>query len=55
MKNKILLEIANFCEGCGSNCCCPEEECVLFRIEKIILDKKGEKKDDKNTKSRINK
>lgn len=38
MKNKILLEITDFCKCCGSNCCCPEDECVLFRIEKIIVD-----------------
>ena len=41
MDNKILLEIANFCETCPSHESCPEEECVLYRIEKIIL--KGEK------------
>lgn len=35
--NKILLEIANFCETCPSHELCPEEECVLYRIEEIIL------------------
>lgn len=44
MKNKILLEITKFCENCGSNCCCPEEECVLFRIEKIIVKQQKNKK-----------
>ena len=50
MKNRILLEIANFCEECNSNCCCPEEECVLFRIEKILLEKRGKKKNDNRKK-----
>ena len=36
MINKILNEITNFCEECGSREQCPEKECVLFRIEKII-------------------
>lgn len=44
MKNKILLEIAKFCENCSSNCCCPEDECILYRIEKILLEKKEKKK-----------
>lgn len=35
--NRILLEIANFCETCPSHELCPEEECVLYRIEKMIL------------------
>ena len=39
--DKILLEITNFCETCPSHELCSEEECVLYRIEKIIL--KGEK------------
>jgi len=46
MIKKILLEIAKFCESCASHECCPEEDCVLFRIEKIILEKK-EKKNEK--------
>lgn len=33
---RILDEITNFCKECNSRGCCPEEECVLFRIEKII-------------------
>jgi len=44
MKNKILLEIANFCECCSSHECCPEDECVLFRIEKIILESEKKKR-----------
>lgn len=40
MKNKILKEIHDFCEECPSHECCPEEECVLYKIEQIILNKK---------------
>ena len=43
MENKIMSEICNFCEGCPSHEYCPEEECVLFRIEKL-LEKRNEKK-----------
>lgn len=39
MKEEILTEISNFCsEECPSCTCCPEEECVLFRIEKIVCE-----------------
>ena len=44
MDNKILLEIANFCETCPSHESCPEEECVLYRIEKIILNGEEDEK-----------
>ena len=47
MKNKIMLEITNHCEECPNHECCPEEECVLFRIEKIIEDKEKRTKQDK--------
>lgn len=41
---KILNEIATYCgEECCSSGCCPEEICVLFRIEKIITGGKNEK------------
>lgn len=34
---QIMGQIANFCEKeCPSCQQCPEDECVLFRIEKII-------------------
>jgi hypothetical protein len=33
---KILNEITSFCEECGSKDSCSEDECVLFRIEKIV-------------------
>lgn len=53
MKQKILIEITNFCKTCCSSSCCPEEDCVLFRIEKIILqqknkNRKGEQKNEKS-------
>ena len=34
--NEILKEITDFCRECPSNCNCAEEECVLYRIEKIV-------------------
>lgn len=36
-EKKILEEIATFCENECNECkSCPEEDCILFRIEKII-------------------
>lgn len=33
----VLDEITNFCnEECASKTNCPEDECILYRIEKII-------------------
>ena len=37
MKNKILKQITEFCKLCNSHNNCPEDDCVLFRIEKITL------------------
>lgn len=37
MNDEILTEITDFCSECSSKECCPEEECVLFRIEQIIV------------------
>ena len=36
-ENKILNEIFSYCENCQNRLSCPEKECVLYRIEKIIL------------------
>jgi len=36
MKEEILTEITDFCRECPSHENCPEEGCVLYRIEKII-------------------
>ena len=53
MEEEIMNEITNFCEQCPSNTECPEEDCVLYRIEKIVCPeptkeevKKEEKKMD---------
>ena len=43
MKEKILNEISNHCENCRSRECCPEDECVLYRIEQIIIRRKKKK------------
>ena len=45
MKDKVMLEIANFCECCPSRECCPEKECVLFRIEQIVIKQRKKKKE----------
>lgn len=33
----ILNEITDFCKECPSNNCCPKDECVLHRIERVVL------------------
>ncbi|MBP5407736.1 MAG: hypothetical protein J6Y42_01190 [Bacilli bacterium] len=39
MKEEILNEISDFCNNeCPSHSNCSEEDCVLYRIEKIILE-----------------
>ena len=43
MEEKILNETTTFCERCPDRECCPEEECILYRIEQIIT--KQPKKD----------
>lgn len=45
MEEKILLEITNYCESCPCHEKCVEQECVLFRIEKLIEE---ETKDERN-------
>ena len=35
-REEILNETTSFCNECPSKESCPEEECVLFRIEQII-------------------
>ena len=39
MEEEILNEITNFCEECASHECCLEDECILYRIEQIVLKK----------------
>ena len=43
--NEILSEIYNTCNGCPNQFNCPEEGCVLYRIEQIVL------KEDENENS----
>ena len=43
MKEIILLEISNYCTICHIHDKCVEEDCVLFRIEIIILNDKKRK------------
>lgn len=43
MENKILSEISNTCENCRSRECCKEKECVLFRIEQIVIKQRKKK------------
>lgn len=42
---KILSEIVEFCEGCKNRECCLEEECVLYRIEQIMISKENKQED----------
>ena len=46
MKEQILTEITDFCELCPNHENCPEEDCVLFRIEQIIEDVSNSKEND---------
>lgn len=48
MKNKILLEISNYCTICPIHDKCVEDDCVLFRIETIILNTKKQKQKGRN-------
>ena len=35
---EIMDEISEFCGNeCSSVFCCPEEDCILYRIEQIII------------------
>ena len=42
MNDKLLKEIHEFCESCGSCLLCPEEECILYRLEQIIIESMSE-------------
>ncbi len=55
MENKIMLEICNFCEECSSRECCPEKECVLFRIEQIVIKQRKKTKENNRLKDVIDK
>ena len=36
--NAVMNEVTEFCESCPNVGCCPEEECVLFRIESLLVE-----------------
>ena len=55
MENKILSEISNTCENCRSRECCLEKECVLFRIEQIVLKQRKKTKENNRLKEVIDK
>lgn len=38
-EDEILNEITTFCNECASKESCSEEECVLYRIEQIVLER----------------
>lgn len=39
---QILNEITLYCMNeCSSSCECPELDCVLFRIERLVLEDDG--------------
>lgn len=46
MEEKILTEITDFCRECPSHEKCPEEDCILFRIEQIIENVSNSKEND---------
>lgn len=38
LQEQILNEITLYCrDECCSNCECPEDGCVLFRIERLVI------------------
>lgn len=47
MIEKILNEITSYCETCPKRERCPEEKCILYRIEQILLKSKKQKKKGK--------
>jgi hypothetical protein len=44
MEEKILNETTTFCMECPDRECCPEEECILYRIEQILTKRSKEDK-----------
>ncbi len=43
MTDEVLTEITDFCRECPSHECCPEEECILYRVEQILSRPKATK------------
>ena len=52
MEEIILLEIAKYCEECPIHDKCIDEECVLYRIEVIILKEEKRKEDNIGSKDK---
>lgn len=52
MEEIILLEIANYCEECPIHDNCIDDECVLYRIEIIILKEEKRKEDNIGSKDK---
>ena len=46
MEEKILNETTTYCETCPKRECCLEEDCILYRIEQILLKHEKKKKND---------
>lgn len=46
MRDEILNEITLFCMECGSKYECPEDDCVLFRIERIVTENESKNSRD---------
>ena len=46
MEEKILTEITEHCENCPLCQKCPEEECVLWRIEQLIAPQSAKKEEE---------
>lgn len=47
LQEQILNEVTLFCrDECSSIGECPEEECVLFRIERLVVESESEYKRD---------
>ena len=40
IEDKILNETTTYCESCPYKEKCVEEECVIYRIEKIVTEEK---------------
>ncbi|MBQ9700109.1 MAG: hypothetical protein IJV71_05740 [Lachnospiraceae bacterium] len=39
LQEQILNEVTLYCrDECSSSCECPEDECVLFRIERLVVE-----------------
>ena len=44
IKQSILNETTTHCKTCSSRMCCNEENCVVYRLEKLGLDNEKDRK-----------